>query len=210
MNVLAIGFKTVSVVQILLFYRNANKRSESATQNADLSVDPLYVATYIYRMMETHSNSEGLAAELGKRQPFASLHQEAYLNLVRTHEQLAGQFSRLFKKHGLSDPQYNALRILRGEKNPMQVYQIADRMVSEQTDISRLVERLVTAGWVKRERCGEDRRVVWVALTTAGRSLLKKLDRPVKELHDSQFTRLNDRELATLNRLLFRARNPNE
>ncbi len=154
----------------------------------------------------TRAKSESLADQLGKRQPFASPRQEAYLNLARTHEQMAGEFSRLFKQHGLSDPQYNALRILRGEKEPMQVYQIAERMVSKQTDISRLVERLVAAGWVKRERCGEDRRVVWVSLTAAGTSLLKKLDRPVKELHDSQFGDLSDRELKTLNRLLFRAR----
>ncbi len=175
----------------------------------DLSVDTLSVATYYRFMSKSATQSETLADELAKRRPFTSLQQETFLNLVRTHEQLAGCFSRLFRQHGLSDPQYNVLRILRGEKRPMQIYQIAERMVSPQTDISRLIERLVGSGWVKRERCGEDRRVVWVALTPAGKAVLKKLDRPVKELHESQFGDLSERELATLNRLLFRARKSN-
>ena len=72
----------------------------------------------------------------------------------------------------------------------MQVYQIAERMVTPQTDITRLVDRLEAAGFVGRERCGEDRRVVWVTLTAAGKSVLKKLDRPVNELHEKQFAHL--------------------
>jgi DNA-binding MarR family transcriptional regulator len=90
----------------------------------------------------------------------------------------------------------------------MQVYEIAELMITRQTDITRLVDRLETAGFVGRERCGEDRRVVWVTLTAAGRSVLKKLDRPVKELHERQFQHLTRRELATLSQLLFKARHP--
>lgn len=147
-----------------------------------------------------------LAAEIGKRDSFASLQQEAYLNLVRTGAQLSAEFARLFKQHGLSDPQYNALRILRGENRPMQIYQIAERMIAPQTDISRLIDRLVKHGWVTRFRSDEDRRVVWIKLTGKGKSLLRRLDRPISQLHQSQFRNLSKRELAQLNRLLFRAR----
>jgi MarR family transcriptional regulator, 2-MHQ and catechol-resistance regulon repressor len=149
-----------------------------------------------------------LAAEIGKTQPFASPEQEAFLNLACTYEALGGEFDRLFKTHGLSSPQYNALRILRGHAEPMQVYQIAELMVTPQTDITRLVDRLEQAGFVSRERCGEDRRVVWVTLTAAGKNVLKKLDRPVKELHERQFQHFSRRELATLSQLLFKARHP--
>ena len=134
------------------------------------------------------------------------MQQEAYLNLVRTHEMLSSQFAQLFKKHGVSDPQYNALRILGGEDKPMQIYQIAERMVSPQTDISRLVDRLVTTGLVSRERCGDDRRVVWVELTADGKNLLRKLSGPVKKLHESQFGSLSKTQLKQLNQLLFQAR----
>ena len=113
--------------------------------------------------MATNSTSPAdLAQELGKRNPFDSLGQEAFLNLARTYARLAGEAERLLKEHNLSGPQYNGLRILRGEGQPMQVYQIAERMVTPQTDITRLVDRLEKSGFVARGTCGEDRRVVWV------------------------------------------------
>ena len=50
-----------------------------------------------------------LAGEIGKAKLFENPAQEAFLNLVRTHEVLVSEFERLFKEHGLSDPQYNAM-----------------------------------------------------------------------------------------------------
>jgi DNA-binding MarR family transcriptional regulator len=159
-------------------------------------------------MGTTKSLPADLAAELGKRNPFDNLAVEAVLNIARTSAVLTGEAEHLLKEHGITGPQYNALRILRGEGQPMQVYQIAERMVTPQSDITRLVDRLEKSGLVTRERCGEDRRVVWVALTAAGKSVVKKLDRPLVELHDRQFQHLSQRDLKTLNELVFRVRHP--
>jgi DNA-binding MarR family transcriptional regulator len=159
-------------------------------------------------MGATKSPPADLAAELGKRNPFDNLAVEAVLNIARTSAVLTGEAEHLLKEHGITGPQYNALRILRGEGQPMQVYQIAERMVTPQSDITRLVDRLEKSGLVTRERCGDDRRVVWVTLTAAGKSIVKKLDRPLVELHDRQFQHLSQRDLKTLNELLFRVRHP--
>ncbi|QEG39197.1 MarR family winged helix-turn-helix transcriptional regulator [Roseimaritima ulvae] len=155
--------------------------------------------------METTPPTD-LAAELGKQNGFACLQEETYLNLVRTHEPLQAEFARFFKSHGISDAQYNALRILRGAGRPLQVYQIAEQMISQQTDISRLIHRLHAADLIRRERCSEDRRVVWVQLTDKAKRLLKKMDQPLRQLHASQFPSLSSKELKTLNDLLFKAR----
>lgn len=159
-------------------------------------------------MGTTKTPPADLAAELGKRNPFDNLAVEAVLNIARTSAVLTSQAEHLLKEHGITGPQYNALRILRGEGQPMQVYQIAERMVTPQSDITRLVDRLEKSGLVTRERCGDDRRVVWVTLTAAGKSIVKKLDRPLVELHDRQFQHLSQRDLKTLNELLFRVRHP--
>jgi DNA-binding MarR family transcriptional regulator len=159
-------------------------------------------------MGTTKAPPADLAAELGKRNPFDNLAVEAVLNIARTSAVLTGEAEHLLKEHGITGPQYNALRILRGEGQPMQVYQIAERMVTPQSDITRLVDRLEKSGLVTRERCGDDRRVVWVTLTSAGKSIVKKLDRPLVELHDRQFQHLSQRDLKTLNELLFRVRHP--
>jgi DNA-binding MarR family transcriptional regulator len=147
-----------------------------------------------------------LAEEIGKKRPFDRPEVEAYLNLVRTHEHLEGLCARFFKSRGITSPQYNVLRILRGHGQRMQTYQVAEEMVTREPDITRLLDRLVARGLVLRERCAEDRRVVWVELTSVGAALLKTLDRPVAELHKRQLGHLSEDKLRQLNRLLFEAR----
>ena len=55
-----------------------------------------------------------LAHLVGKKHPFGSRRQEAYLNLMRTQAVLSAPFDRVFRSHGISQPLYNILRILRG------------------------------------------------------------------------------------------------
>jgi DNA-binding MarR family transcriptional regulator len=146
------------------------------------------------------------ALEIGKREPFESPEQEAYLNLLRTADELAGEFARLFRAHGITDPQYNVLRILRGHGTKVATRRIAEEMVTREPDITRLIDRLEQVGMVKRERCRRDRRVVWVTITAKGSELLAKLDRPVLELHERQLGHLGRKKLLTLSRLLSESR----
>ena len=164
--------------------------------------------TYNRGMKVDGANAKDLGDEIGKTKSFQSPEQEAFLNIVRTHELLVGEFERLFKKHGLSDPQYNALRILRGHGKPLPVYTVAEQMVTREPDITRLVDRLEQGGFVARQRSNEDRRVVLVELTTAGKAVLKKLDGPVRKLHQAQLGHMGRRRLTLLNELLFESRRP--
>ena len=149
-----------------------------------------------------------LQQEVGKRRPFDSAEQEATLALVRTADRLAIRFERLFRGHGLTGSQYNVLRILRGEGAPMRVLDIAGRTVTEVPGITGLVDRLERAGLVQRQRCREDRRVVYVAATPRALGLLARLDGPVRELHRRLMGHLGARELGELIRLLEKVRAP--
>ena len=139
-------------------------------------------------------------------QSLEKLAQEVYLSLFRAHQALLFEFKLLLKEQGLSDPQYNVLRILRGNAKPLQVYRVAERMLTRVPDITRLFDRLVRAELVERTRCEADRRVVWVSLTTRGTELVDKLDRPVMTLHRKQLGRLGVRKLRLLSELLEEAR----
>ena len=141
-----------------------------------------------------------------QEQRLEKLTQEVYLTLFRTHETLLFEFKMLFKELGLSEPQYNALRILRANRKPLQVYQVAERMLTREPDITRIFDRLVRGGFVERTRGEEDRRVVWVDLTAEGREILKKLDRPLLALHRKQLGHLGVRKLRSLSELLEEAR----
>ncbi len=150
-----------------------------------------------------------LQDEIGKKQPFDLLEQEVALNLARTHGKLCRPFDGLFAAHGLSGPQYNVLRILRGH-GPAGVpcHAIGEQMICRTPDVTRLVDRLESAGWVERRRTPDDRRVVFVAITRAGLQLLAKLDRPLLELHRRALAHLTKAELRTMNRLLVKMRHP--
>lgn len=147
-----------------------------------------------------------LAQEVAKREPFELPEQEAMLNIVRTAGALNADFDRLFRAHGLTDAQYNVLRILRGVGRRMPSLAITERTVTRVPDITRLVDRLEAAGLVERQRCEEDRRIVYVAITREGLRKLAELDRPVAELHRSQLEHMSRAELRTLSRLLVKAR----
>ena len=134
------------------------------------------------------------------------LSQDVYVSLFHTHEALLYEFKVLLKEHGLSEPQFNVLRILRGSDKPLQVQRVAERMLTRDPDITRLFNRLVRQELVERTRCEDDRRVVWVSLTTKGTKILNRLDRPVMALHGKQLGRLGVRKLRLLRELLEEAR----
>ena len=148
-----------------------------------------------------------LQDELGKRNPFDALEQEAYLNLVRTTNRIAIEFRRLFKSHSLTEPQYNVLRILAGAGEAGKRCEgIGGEMVTPAPDVTRLVDRLVASGLAERETDASDRRAVIIRITEAGAELLSQMHRPVVNLHRSQLAKLSPEKLATLNDLLFEAR----
>src|SRR6202453_4057908 len=105
-----------------------------------------------------------LQHELKKKRPFESPLVEAAISVVRTSDQLQIRFARLMREHGLTDSQYNVLRILRGEGKPLPILEIASRTITVVLGITGLIDRLEALGFVARERSTEDRRVIFVAV----------------------------------------------
>src|SRR5918992_748846 len=121
-----------------------------------------------------------LRTEIHQTKPFASLEEEAFLNLQRTGDALLHGLEAALKPVGLSPSQYNVLRILRGaEAEGLACREVAERMVTRDPDITRLLDRLEARGLVIRARDREDRRVITVRITPEGLRLLQELDAPV-------------------------------
>ena len=155
----------------------------------------------------TSTPPRNLQQEIGKAEPFGQPEQEAYLNLVRTHAMFAREFAALFKLHGLSDPQYNALRIIGAAgKAGIKSETVGERMIAQDPDTTRLIDRLQKAGLVVRERSAEDRRCVFITITADGSQLLRRLSRKVKQLHTQQLGHMTTQQLKQFNALLFAAR----
>jgi DNA-binding MarR family transcriptional regulator len=147
-----------------------------------------------------------LEREIGKRRPFASPEEETLLNLLRTNDLVQIRFARLFREYGLTPAQYNVLRILRGEGGPLPILEIASRTVTVVPGITGLIDRLEQAGLVRRQRCPEDRRVIFVAVSEQALALLARLDAPLLELQQRVMSQLRPAEMKTLSRLLEKVR----
>jgi DNA-binding MarR family transcriptional regulator len=149
-----------------------------------------------------------LRQAIKQRKPFASLEQEVFLEVLRTGHALVQDLVDLLKPHGLSQPQYNVLRILRGAGAAgLPTGEVGDRMVaSREPDVTRLLVRMEEHGLLKRERLSENRRVVTVRITREGLRILKALDGPVAEMHARQLRHMTRGELGQLAELLERAR----
>ena len=139
------------------------------------------------------------------------LDQRAFVHVLKVHEKLLTELAQLLKPFGISEPQYNVLRILRGAADEgLPCRSIAERMITKLPDITRLLDRLELSGLVVRKRSKEDRRVVRVRIRESGLTLLSHLDRPVGDLHQRQFKDLEPAELEELIRILKKVRNEGE
>ncbi len=148
-----------------------------------------------------------LQREVKKKKPFESADQEAALNIVRTADRLQLRFERFFREYGLSSgSQYNILRILRGAGEPLPILEIASRTVTAVPGITGLIDRMETKELVRRERCKEDRRVIYVCIMAAGTELLARIDAPLRALHRAVLGHMSEAELAKLIQLLEKAR----
>ena len=125
------------------------------------------------------------------------------LKILQVHEQLEGERTVLFKAHGLSGPQYNVLRILRGagDEDPS-CHEVGARLLTRVPDVTRLLDRLEQRDLISRWRCADDRRVVRTRITPAGLHLLAQIDGPLRDLIARQFTGLGPSQLTQLDRLL--------
>ncbi len=142
---------------------------------------------------------------------FDSLEQEAFLNLWRTYDRLHLVEEELFGRYDLTPQQYNALRLLRGEGDrKLATLALAARLVSRAPDITRLLDKLEERGLIERERPADNRRMVLIGLTPAGRALLSELDSRVRDCHTRQLGHLSQAQLRELVALLQQARAPHE
>jgi DNA-binding MarR family transcriptional regulator len=144
-----------------------------------------------------------LQKELKQTKPFASREEEVYLNIQLTAERLWWGVNETLKQADLTHTQYNVLRILRGAGQAgASCSEISERLVTKDSDITRLLNRLQARGLISREREAKDRRVITTRISRDGLRLLASLDKPIERCHRRHLGHLGDKQLATLSKLL--------
>ena len=138
---------------------------------------------------------------------FRNEYHKGLVNLVFTAKQLNQQLFKILKSYKITEAQYNILRILRGNKSSKaaSIGYIKERMLDQNSDVSRIVDKLFTKEYVSRIECPNDRRQKEIAISEKGLEILAKIDSCENKL-DTFLANLNDDELATLNHLLDKIR----
>jgi DNA-binding MarR family transcriptional regulator len=163
----------------------------------------MVVITSILILVTTKSKKEAVQ---GKH---SGCREEAvYLSLLRTAEWLSRGVTETLSRADLTPTQYNALRILRGAgQEGVSCSEVSERMVTKDSDITRLLDRLEARGLVSREREAKDRRRIVTRITNEGLHVLAELDAPIAEAHRSRLSHLGEKQLASLGKLLEAVRN---
>ena len=136
---------------------------------------------------------------------FRNEYQKTLINLVYTYNWVSEQNKKFFEREDITSQQFNILRILRGAGKPLSTLQIRQRMLDKMSDTSRIVDRLIKKGLVKKVVCKSDRRLVDVSISDQGLELLEKLDLSSDEM-DSVLSKLSIEEATLLNALLDKIR----
>ena len=85
---------------------------------------------------------------------FLNEHQKASINLLYTYGWMMERSKELFASEDITPQQFNILRILRGSHpQPLSTLQIRERMLDKMSDTSRIVDRLIVKGLVKKGTC---------------------------------------------------------
>ena len=145
------------------------------------------------------TKTSALRDEIKQTRPFRSAASEAVVSILRTAAVLQRHLSQVVTVESITIQQYNVLRILRGAGTVgLPTLAIRDRMIEEAAGITRLLDKLETAGFVVRERSTPDRRQVLCKITPVGLRLLTQLDEPVDAANENAIAMLGDTEKAAL------------
>jgi len=144
--------------------------------------------------------------DIKQQKPFKSSYQKLVVNLIYTSNWMSSEQQGLLKPFDLSSQQYNVLRILRGQyPNPITVNGIIERMLDKMSNASRLVDKLLSKGYVSRCDNADDRRACDIRITETGSEILKKIDE-LQEAADEKMKRLTPEEAELLSSLLDKLR----
>ena len=146
-----------------------------------------------------------LEEALKQTKPFRSDAQKALVNLIYTHNWVTKDIKTYFKTFGITSKQYNILRILKGAQKPVSTLFVRDRLIESQSDVSRIVDRMLNKELISKKICSNDKRLVDIELSSKGEEILNRVQ--VKQgFVDKVFANLNSDEISQLNNLLDKIR----
>ena len=141
-----------------------------------------------------------------KQKKFKNEYQKAIINIYFTNCFITSKFQDILKEYKITSQQYNILRILRGQyPQSATMGEIKERMLDRSSDITRMIDRLVSKKLVERRGSRKDRRLVEAKITLYGLNMLEEMD-ACEQRMDELISHLSEGEVKMLNKLLDKVR----
>ena len=121
---------------------------------------------------------------------------EAYRLFLKLHKRFQELNREEFRPYDLSTPQYAILFHASVEGVPLSV--ICQEMVADNSNLTRLVDRLEARGLVRRAPDPRDRRVTLVQLTPEGKALIDELRPRHRVFVERRMSHLSPEQLTAL------------
>ena len=138
---------------------------------------------------------------------FDSEQEKLMINVIYSANLLNLITCRLFKPYDLSTQQYNVLRILRGQKGEsIALMDIEHRMLDKSSNVSRLVDKLISKDLVNRSVSSKDRRRIEIVITSRGLSVLNEIDVILADMNYKIKAIISDDNAKQTNRILNQLR----
>lgn len=134
---------------------------------------------------------------------FVNAKVKALINIMYTSNWIHANQTTFFKPFGISNQQFNILRILRGAKAPLKVQEIKKRMIDRAPNATRLMDKLKAKQLIDRKPCPDDRRVVYIEITDLGLELLQEIS---SKMNFDLLEKLSEEEASILSDLLDKIR----
>ena len=130
-----------------------------------------------------------------------SLRDKAAVLLGCTAQEIANFVERELKEFDISREQLSVIHYLdTAEVDKMTVNELRETLIDDKPNVSRILNKMVEKGLVRKERQTDDQRVVYVSLTEKGRKLHKQADEKIT----GHNVRLSPKECETLIELLMK------
>ncbi len=138
---------------------------------------------------------------------FQNIQHKAMVNIRFTSNFISNIQNSFLNTYGLSEPQFNILRILRGAKGELNINTIKERMIEKSPNLTRLMDKLDAKKFIIRSNSADDRRVVFAEITEIGLEILAVLDEAINEKKNILLPHsITDEEAETLSLLLDKVR----
>jgi DNA-binding MarR family transcriptional regulator len=137
---------------------------------------------------------------------FENIFQQTLINIIFTYQWSNQQIKDILSPYSITQQQYNVLRILKAQyPSPSTINLIKSRILDKMSDASRIVDRLISKGYLEKTSNSHDKRAVDIIISEKGLALLKKIDKEI-DFSTLVASKLTEEEATNLNGLLDKMR----